>query len=125
MRLKAAVDQARAANMPLDNIERAIQRTADKNQMALDEIRIEALGPGGTAIVIDAITDNRNRTIAELKTLLLSHGAKIVAEGSLNWMLRGEPVEVTEEHRRSIMVLLETLDDLDDVQTTTTNIKNL
>jgi len=125
MRLKTAIDQARSANMPIDNIERAVQRTTDKNQAALDEIRIEALGPGGTAIVIDAITDNRNRTIAELKTLLSSYGAKVVAEGSLGWMLRAEPVEIIEEHRESVLVLMEALDNLDDVQVITTNIKGL
>lgn len=125
MRLKAAVDQARAANMPLDNIERAIQRTADKSQTALDEIRIEALGPGGAAIMISAITDNRNRTIAELRTLLANHGAKVVAEGSLVWMLRAEPVEISNKHHEALVTLLSVLDELDDVQTVTTNIKGL
>ena len=125
MRLKAAIDQARSANMPLENIERAIQRTADKNQATLDEIRIEALGPGGAAIVISAITDNRNRTIAELRTLLSNHVAKIVAEGSLSWMFKAEPVELSDEHREAIVVLLEALNDLDDVQIVTTNIRDL
>lgn len=125
MRLKAAVDQARSANMPMENIERAIQRTADKNEATLDEIRIEALGPGGAAIVISAITDNRNRTIAELRALLSNHGTRVVAEGSLNWMLKGEPVELMDQHREALMVLLEALNDLDDVQTVTTNITGL
>ncbi|MEK7194649.1 MAG: YebC/PmpR family DNA-binding transcriptional regulator [Patescibacteria group bacterium] len=125
MRLKAAIDQARAANMPLDNIDRAIQRITDKSQALLDEIRIEALGPGGTAIIISAITDNRNRTIAELRTLLSSHGAKVVAEGSLNWMLRAEPIEIPVDFRKANLVLLEALDDMDDVQTVTTNINGL
>lgn len=125
MRLKTAIDQARSANMPLDNIERAIQRTTDKSQATLDEIRIEALGPGGAAIIISAITDNRNRTIAELRTLLLSYGAKVVAEGSLAWMLRAEPIGLLDEHRKATTTLLEALNGLDDVQTVTTNIKDL
>jgi YebC/PmpR family DNA-binding regulatory protein len=123
--LKAAVDQARAANMPLDNIERAIQRTTDKSQAALDEIRIEALGPGGIAIVISAITDNRNRTLAELRKLLSDHNTKVVTEGSLDWMLRAEPIETQKNDLDLIVSLLNVLNGQDDVQSVKTNTKEL
>ncbi len=123
--LKAAIEQARTANMPMDNIERAIQRTMDKNQAALDEIRIEALGPGGIAMVISAITDNRNRTLAELKKLLSNHNAKVVAEGSLDWMLRAEPVEIQENNLDLLVGLLGVLNEHDDVQSVKTNTREL
>lgn len=86
MRLQAVIGQARAINMPKENIERAIKRASDKNAAALFEIAVQALGPAGSAFVIESVTDNKNRTINELKTLLQAHGGHMVDEGSLNWM---------------------------------------
>jgi len=82
-RLRAAVDKAKESKVPQENIERAIKRASeDKN---LEELLIEAYGPEGTAILIEAISDNKNRTIAEVKKILDENGAKIAEPGSVRW----------------------------------------
>lgn len=85
-KLQSAMEEARAANMPKENIERAIKRAAEKDAASLDEVVIQAMGPGSVAVVIEAITDNKNRTIAEIKNILTKNRFKMVPEGSLNWM---------------------------------------
>ena len=84
--LAQAIEKARSVNMPGENIERAIKKVSDKDQAQLEEIVIEALGPGGVALEIRAITDNRNRTVADIKKILGEHGTKMVQPGSLSWM---------------------------------------
>src|SRR3989338_6624353 len=84
--LAQAIENARATNMPNDNIERAVKKVSDKNQVQLEELSIEALGPGGIALKIRAITDNRNRTMSEVKKILVEHESKLVQPGSLTWM---------------------------------------
>lgn len=85
-RLQAAIDKAREFNMPNDNIERALKRVSDISESQLEEVQLEIMGPGGVAIITNAITDNRNRTIAELRTIVSDHGGHVVQEGSLSWM---------------------------------------
>ena len=85
--LKAAVDQARAENMPLDNIERAIKKGSGRLEgEVLEEVVYEAYGPGGTALLITAVTSNKNRTVAELKHILSENGASLSGAGSVRWM---------------------------------------
>jgi len=85
-KLQSAIDEARAANMPKENIERAVKRAAEKEAASLNEITVQAMGPGSVAVVIEAITDNKNRTIAEIKNILAKNEFKMVPEGSLNWI---------------------------------------
>ncbi len=85
-KLQSAIDEARVANMPKENIERAIKRAAEKEAAFLNEITVQAMGLGSVAVVIEAITDNKNRTISEIKNILAKNGFKMVPEGSLNWM---------------------------------------
>jgi YebC/PmpR family DNA-binding regulatory protein len=86
-RLRLAVDRARAANMPKDNIERAIQRAAGVGQGdQFEEIYYEGYGPGGTAIMIQAQTDNRNRTVGEVRAVLTRAGGTLGENGSVGWM---------------------------------------
>lgn len=85
-KLQAAIDRARLANMPGNNIERAIKRAADKDLAQLSEMKIEAIGPGSVAIIINTVTDNKNRTLNEIKTILSKNGAKMAAENSLDWL---------------------------------------
>lgn len=86
--LKTAIDKARGFNMPNENTERAIKRVSDASTSQLKEIKLEIMGPGNVAIIASAITDNSNRTIAELRTVVSNHGGHIVKEGSLSWMFR-------------------------------------
>jgi YebC/PmpR family DNA-binding regulatory protein len=86
-RLKMAVDKARASNMPTDNIKRAIARAAGTDgEREIEEIRYEGYGPAGVAVIVDAATDNRNRTAAELRFLFSRNGGTLGETGSVGWM---------------------------------------
>ena len=85
-RLQAVIDEAKSVNMPKDNIERAIKKAGDKGTASLKELTIQVMGPGSVAIVIEAITDNANRTLGEIKTILNKNEVKMAEEGSLDWM---------------------------------------
>lgn len=86
-RLRLAMDKAVGANMPKDTIERAIKRGAggDDNDN-YDEIRYEGYGPGGTAIIVDCMTDNRNRTASEVRHAFSKHGGNLGTDGSVAYM---------------------------------------
>lgn len=86
--LKREVDRAKAMRMPNENIERAIKRISDAGQAEFSEIQLELIGPGNTAILVDAITNNSNRTISELKRLAVQMGARVAGQGSVAWMFR-------------------------------------
>lgn len=81
--LAMAIEKAKAANMPSANIQRAIDRVADKSAAALEEITYEGYGPGGVGIIIETATDNRNRTLPEVKTALVKNGGRIADAGSV------------------------------------------
>ena len=81
--LAMAIEKAKAANMPSSNIQRAIDRVADKSAVALEEIAYEGYGPGGVGVIIETATDNRNRTLPEVKTALVKNGGRIADAGSV------------------------------------------
>jgi YebC/PmpR family DNA-binding regulatory protein len=81
--LRLAIDKAKAANMPLANIDRAIQRVADKSAAALTEITYEGYGPGGVAILAEVATDNINRTYPEVRLAFSKHGGNIAEKGAV------------------------------------------
>ena len=81
--LAMAIEKARAANMPKDNIQRSIDRVADKNAAVMEEVTYEGYGPGGVGIIIETATDNRNRTLPEVKTALIKNGGRIADAGSV------------------------------------------
>jgi len=86
-RLRLAVDKAKGQSMPKDNIDRAIKRGA--GEMDGDdffEIRYEGYGPGGTAVMVDCLTDNRNRTVAEVRHAFTKFGGNLGADGSVNYL---------------------------------------
>ena len=85
--LRLAVDKAKAANMPKDNIERAIKRGTgeDKDAAALERIVYEAYAPHGVALIIETVTDNRNRTVAELRRVMTHAGGSLGETGSVAW----------------------------------------
>lgn len=86
-KLRLAMDRARAANMPKDNIERAIKRgTGELAGVALEAVTYEGFGPGRAPLVVEALTDNRNRTAQTVKLLFQKHGGTIGAPGSVQWM---------------------------------------
>lgn len=81
--LALAIEKAKAANMPLANIQRAIDRVADKSATALEEIVYEGYGPGGAGIIVEVATDNKNRTYPEVRTALTKNGGTMADAGSV------------------------------------------
>lgn len=81
--LAMAIEKAKQANMPAVNIQRAIDRVADKNAAQLEESTYEAMGPGGVGIIIETATDNKNRTFPEIKSGLTKNGGRIADAGSV------------------------------------------
>lgn len=86
-RLRLAVDKAMSANMPKDTVERAIKRgCGDADSAAYEEIRYEGYGPGGVAVLIDCLSDNRNRTVSEVRHALGKHGGSLGNSGSVTYL---------------------------------------
>lgn len=86
-RLKVAIQRAKEANVSLDSINRAIKRgTGEITGGQLDEVTYEGYGPGGTAVLIEAATDNRNRTASEIRHIFSKHGGKMAEVGAVAWM---------------------------------------
>src|SRR6185312_15793719 len=85
-RLRAAILAARAENMPKDNIERAVKKSQGSDSENYDEIRYEGYGPGGVAIIVEALTDNRNRTAGEVRATLTKSGGNLAETGAVSFM---------------------------------------
>lgn len=85
-RLRLAVIAARAENMPKDNIERAIKKAAGGDSENYDEVRYEGRAPGGVAVIVEALTDNRNRTAGEVRSYFTKAGGEMTATGSVSFM---------------------------------------
>ena len=129
-RLRTAVATAHEAGVPQENIERAIKRASEAAE-GLEELMFEAYGPAGAAIIIESISNNRNRAVQEIKTILRDNNGKWAESGSVLWAFEkkdGEweakfPQEIADDTERAKLVeLLETLEDNDDVQNVFTNI---
>jgi YebC/PmpR family DNA-binding regulatory protein len=81
--LAMIIEKAKAANMPMSNIERAIQRAADKSAAAVEEVMYEGYGPGGVAILVECATDNKNRTYPEVRLAFTKNGGNMAEQGSV------------------------------------------
>lgn len=99
MRLKTAIERAKAVSVPNDNITRAIKRgTGELGDITYDELTYEVIGPSGIAVLVNVMTDNRNRTTPEIRALLARNGGQMGSEGSVAWMFdRKGVVEVKGE----------------------------
>ncbi len=105
-RLRLAVDKAKAQSMPKDNIERAIKRGAGETEGAdYLEIRYEGYGPGGTAVMVDCLTDNRNRTVADVRHAFAKFGGNLGADGSVNYLFNhvGQLLFPSQSDEESVM----------------------
>jgi YebC/PmpR family DNA-binding regulatory protein len=85
-RLRAAILAAKAENMPKDNIERAIKKSQGGDSENYDEIRYEGYGPGGVAVIVEALTDNRNRTAGEIRAIFSKNGGNLAETGAVSFM---------------------------------------
>lgn len=129
--LAAAVARAKAANMPKENIERAIAKGISKDSGSLEQVVYEAYGPGGVALLISALTDNKNRTTQEVKHLLSQNGVELADPGAASWAFTkqfdgsytpnspGVEIQGIDEERLS--TILTALDEHGDVQQVFTN----
>src|ERR687885_465594 len=107
-RLRKAVSDAKGANMPNDTIERAIRRgTGAEEGVSYEEIVYEGYGPSGVAVMVDAVTDNRNRTVAEIRHTFAKNGGNLGAEGSVRFMFDKRGYIVVDKAAKSEDELLE------------------
>lgn len=121
--LRAAIERAKRESMPKDNIERAIAKGAGGDAGNLEEALYETYGPGGTAILITALTDNTNRTSAEIKHLLSKSGYALGTPGSASWAFTKTdegyapvtPMDLSDEDGEKLAALIEQLEEHDDV----------
>lgn len=128
--LSSVIARAKAANMPKENIERAIAKGTSKDSGSLEQVVYEAYGPGGVAILVDALTDNKNRTTQEIKHLLVLQGIELASPGAASWAFTktgaaytpNEPlVEIAGPAEEQLGLILEALDEHEDVQQIFTN----
>ncbi len=127
--LRAIIEKAKSTNMPKDAIERAITKGTSADAGEMESIVYETYGPGGCAILIDTLTDSRNRTAQEMKHLLSENGLTLAAPGSAMWAFEktGETFEakttvpLSEDDSAKLMTILEKIDAHDDVEEVYTN----
>ncbi|SRR5258708_4779750 len=131
-RLRTAIAKAREASVPQENIERAVKRASEVGA-AMEELVFEAYGPGGTAVIIEAVSDNRNRTVQEIKLILKEHNGKWAETGSVRWAFEQGtpgaqdgwkakfPQKLSGEDGEKLATLVAALDENDDAQNIFTN----
>jgi len=127
--LRAVIETAKKENMPKDNIERAVARGTAADAAAMEAVTYETYGPGGAAIVIEALTDSRNRTAQEIKHLLDENGLTLAAQGSALWAFDKtsegyQPkttVPLSDADNDKLMQILAEIDGHDDVENVFTN----
>jgi YebC/PmpR family DNA-binding regulatory protein len=127
--LKAAIEKAKSFNMPSDNIERAIKKSTDAGAAAMESIIYEAYGPGGSALIIEALTDNRNKAAQEIKFILSKHGFALAGIGAAAWAFQKTAegfvpqttVLISEVDGVALEKLVEDLEENDEVQEVYTN----
>jgi len=132
-KLRVAINKAKEANMPKDNIERAIKKGSGQIEgVKMEEISYEAYGPAGIALIIDIITDNKNRALSEIKHILSRFDGKMAETGSVKYLFNKEgekwtpkyPIEITDKKTKSqLEKLFDALDENDDTQEIYSNLK--
>jgi len=130
--LKAVIDNARSFNMPNDSIERAVKKAMGSDSASMEAVTYESYGPGGVAIVIEALTDNRNKAAQEVKFILSKHGSALAAMGAASWAFEKTNdgwvpktmVPLSPEDTVKLDTLVEELEDNDEVQDVYTNIES-
>lgn|SRR3989344_2575275 len=129
--LRAAIEKAKSVNMPSDNIDRAVKKGVSGVEASLESSLYEAYAHGGSALLIETLSDNRNRTSAEIKHLLLEGGASIAAPGSAVWAFEKTSsgweaktsAPISPKDAKNLENLLEELEENNDVQDVYTNAK--
>lgn len=111
-RLRKAISDAKAGNMPNDTIDRAVKRgTGELEGTTYDEITYEGYGPGGVAVMVDSLTDNRNRTVAEIRHIFSKNGGNLGESGSVGWLFEKKGYIVIDKQVKSEDELFEIVTD--------------
>lgn len=131
--LRTAIEKAKEANVPSDNIERAIKKGVGGEGGEMEQITYEAYGPGGCALIIEALTENRNKAAQEIKHILTKNGYELAVPGSASWAFKKNPIQnrggwnpkntmpISEEDGQKLNILIEELEENDEVQEVFTN----
>ena len=128
--LKAAIERAKKDSMPAQNIERAVKKGTGGDAGALEQVVYESYGPGGVAMIIEGVTDNRNRTAAEIKHLLGTYELSLAAPGAASWAFSknadmeweaNSKVGLSEEDAKKLMEIVEAIEEHDDINDVYTN----
>ena len=123
--LKAAIVRAKDANMPLDNIERAVQKGFGGGAENFEEVTYEAYGPAGVALLITGVTDNKNRTTPEIKHILSEHGGSLGTQGSTAWAftknetgdyVASNPLSLSESDQEKLISLVDEIEEHEDIK---------
>jgi YebC/PmpR family DNA-binding regulatory protein len=129
--LKSAIEKARVVNMPNDNIQRAVKKGIGSDSGNMESVLYEAYGPGGSAIIIDGLTDNKNRTGAEVKHILSKNGLALASQGSASWAFENidgiwkpkNTINIEQKEAERLKSIIEEFEENDDIQNIYTNIK--
>jgi YebC/PmpR family DNA-binding regulatory protein len=127
--LRAAIEKAKRENMPSGNIDRAVKKGVGGDSGQMEQVVYEAYGPGGCAIIIEGLTDNKNRISAEIKHILSKNGLSLAAQGSATWAFEKtnegwEPktmAPISAQDKEKLEKIIEEFDENDDVQNVYTN----
>jgi YebC/PmpR family DNA-binding regulatory protein len=127
--LAAVIELAKRENMPKDTIERAIKKGTESGTMNMEAITYETYGPGGSAIIIETLTDNKNRTAPEIRHMLTKNGCELAQPGAASWAFKKEGtkwiaqtlVDLSDSDLELLSKLVEELEALEDVQEVFTN----
>ncbi|MGB8815869.1 MAG: YebC/PmpR family DNA-binding transcriptional regulator [Minisyncoccia bacterium] len=127
--LRSAIEKARSIDMPNDSIDRAVKKASEKGGAEMESITYESYGPGGVAIIIEALTDNRNKAAGEVKHILSEHGSVLASPGSASWAYERKDGEwvpkttmsISEEDSAKLESLIDALEENDEVQDVYTN----
>ncbi len=129
--LRTAIEKAKEANVPSDNIDRAVKKGVGGDSGEMEQITYEAYGPGGCALIIEALTENRNKAAQEIKHILTKNGFELAVPGSATWAfekpqggrewLPKNTTQISEEDGEKLSALVEELEENDEVQEVFTN----
>lgn len=128
--LRTAIEKAKEANVPSDNIDRAVKKGVGGEGGEMEQITYEAYGPGGCALIIEALTENRNKAAQEIKHILSKNGYELAVPGSAAWAFKKissnewapqNTMTISEEDGTKLQTLIEELEENDEVQDVFTN----
>lgn len=122
--LATVIETAKKENMPKDTIERAVKKGTDVNTAAMESVTYETYGPGGSAIIIEGLTDSKNRTAAEVRHVLSKNGYELASPGAASWAFSKEGagwvpqtmVDLSDDDLEKLSRLVDAIEELEDVQ---------